>query len=207
MSMTVEPVKQARAPRVPYIVLLADPDPDVRSRIAASLGALGPHVATHAKDADELERIFFEQGPYDLVVCRSMLGTVSGLDVLAKARRRGRKASFIMYSSLDGPWLRVFVSDAEATVLSSRVVSLDGLAQLAKGVLDAKTPLSRRATDSTGLRSIRPPRREESVAPRIRIRSGRAESPCGAGSRRGGTRPGVSRSGIRRARARRPDAR
>ncbi len=137
--MTLEQIQSSpRVSPAPYLVLLAEPDADARGRLGASLEALGPHVVTHVEDGDELERAFFNRGPYDLVVCRSALGATSGLDVLAKARRRGRRSSFIVYSSLEGPWLRVFVSDSDATVLSSRVVSLDGLAQLAKGVLDSK---------------------------------------------------------------------
>jgi len=56
--------------------------------------------------------------------------------VLAKARSGGSRASFIVYTSLDGTWLRVFVSDVDNTVLSSRVVSLEGLAHLAGGLLE-----------------------------------------------------------------------
>jgi CheY-like chemotaxis protein len=129
------------APRVapaPYSVLIADTDPEARRVIERSLSALGPKTVVHAVDGDELEHEFFNKGPHDLVVCRALLGARSGLQVLARARSTGRRASFIIYSSLEGPWVRVFVSDAEATVLSSRVVSLEGLSHLAEGIVRAR---------------------------------------------------------------------
>jgi CheY-like chemotaxis protein len=122
---------------LPRSVLIADTSHDARASIEKALRNLGPQEVRHATDGDELERIFFDEGPFDLVVCRALLGARSGLQVLAKARSGGRRASFIVYSSLDAAWLRVFVSDAESTVLSSRVVSLDGLSELAAGMLEA----------------------------------------------------------------------
>jgi CheY-like chemotaxis protein len=118
-------------------VLLADTSGEARQLLEGALTPLGPQSVTHVEDGDELERLFFEKGPYDLVVCRALLGARSALQVVARARALGRRASFIVYSSLDGPWLRVFVSDSEGTVLSSRVVSLEGLAHLAEGMLEA----------------------------------------------------------------------
>src|SRR5436190_21235815 len=87
-------------------VLIADTSRDARASIEKALESLGPQAVTHAADGDELERIFFNQGPFDLVVCRALLGARSGLQVLAKARSGGRRASFIVYSSLDTAWLR-----------------------------------------------------------------------------------------------------
>ncbi len=124
------------ATRRPYAVLLADTSADARKLIETALAPLGPLSVTHVDEGDALERTFFEEGPYDLVVCRALLGARSALQVVARARALGRRASFIVYSSLDGPWLRVFVSDSEGTVLSSRVVSLDGMAHLAEGMLE-----------------------------------------------------------------------
>lgn len=132
-----EPRSSRRAARAPFTVLLADTSADSRTTLAEALTSLGPQAVSHAADGDELERLFFDHGPYDLVICRALLGARSGLQVLARARSAGKRASFIVYSSLDGPWLRVFVSDAESTVLSSRVVSLEGVAQLAAGMLEA----------------------------------------------------------------------
>ena len=138
MQLTTLPIaSRAAAPRS-CSVLLADTSLEARELIEKSLATLRPDVVTHAESGDELDRLFFHQGPFDLVVCRALLGARSGLQVVARARAAGRRASFIIYSSLEGPWLRVFVSDAQGTVLSSRVVSLDGLAGLAEGMLEAQ---------------------------------------------------------------------
>lgn len=120
-------------------VLIADPSAEARSTVEGALCSIGPHSVTHASDGDAFERTFFEGGPFDLVVCRAVIGARSGLQVLARARAAGRRSSFIIYSSLDGSWLRVFVSDAHQTVLSSRALSLDGLSELAAGLLEVQS--------------------------------------------------------------------
>jgi len=122
--------------RAPYKVLVADPSGDAREILANVLSSLGPQRVVHACTAQEFESLFVNDGPYDLVVCRALLGPQSGLKVLAKARSGGSRSSFILYTSLDGAWLRIFVSDMANTVLSSRVVSLEGLASLAGGLLE-----------------------------------------------------------------------
>lgn len=137
MQPTTTPPTSRRSSRSSYAVLIADTSADARATLQDALVGIKSRLVAHAKDGDELEDLFFNRGPYDLVVCRALLGCRSGLQVLAKARAARRFASFIVYSSLDGPWLRVFVSDAESTVLSSRVVSLEGLAGLAAGMLEA----------------------------------------------------------------------
>jgi CheY-like chemotaxis protein len=120
----------------PYRLLVADPSGEARDSLANVLSTLGPLRVTHAGTAHEFEQLFEGQGPYDLVLCRSLFGHLTGLQVLAKARSAGSRTSFIVYTSLEGTWLRVFVSDVENTVLSSRVVSLEGLAHLAGGLLE-----------------------------------------------------------------------
>jgi len=122
--------------RAAYKVLVADTSVDARDKLEGVLSKLGALEVEHAGTAQEFERLFAGSGSYDLVVCRSLLGRWSGLQVLAKARSGGSRASFIVYTSLDGTWLRVFVSDVDNTVLSSRVVSLEGLAHLAGGLLE-----------------------------------------------------------------------
>lgn len=131
-----EPRTSPRVARAPYSVLIADTSAESRTTLEHALASLGPQKVVHAENGDELERMFFDEGPHDLVVCRALLGARSGLQVLARARTAGKRASFIVYSSLDGPWLRVFVSNGENTVLSSRVVSLEGVAQLAAGMVE-----------------------------------------------------------------------
>jgi CheY-like chemotaxis protein len=138
MQLVTEPRTPFRPTPSACSLLVADSNSEARATIEQALAPISPRVVVHAGDGDELERVFFKQGPHDLVVCRAVLGARSGLQILAKARARGTRASFIVYSSLDGPWLRVFVSDAQGTVLSSRVVSLEGLAHLAGGMLDAR---------------------------------------------------------------------
>ena len=122
--------------RAPYRVLVADTCSDARTTLEKVLSRLGPQRVVHAGTAQEFERLFTHDGPYDLVVCKALMGQRSGLQVLARARSGGSRASFIVYTSLEGACLRVFVSDVESTVLSSRVVSLEGLAHLAGGLLE-----------------------------------------------------------------------
>lgn len=137
VQLMTHPQKARRPAPAPCAVLIGDTSHEARVSIEQALASLGAHEIAHAANGDDLERLFFSAGPFDLVVCRALLGARSGLQVLAKARAAGRRASFIVYSSLDSAWLRVFVSDAGSTVLSSRVVSLEGLSELALGMLEA----------------------------------------------------------------------
>jgi hypothetical protein len=126
----------ARETRAPYKFLVADACRDDRDALTGVLLSLGPQRVIHACTAKEFEQVFEAEGPYDLVLCRALLGNRSGLQVLANVRSGGSRASFIVYSHLQGTWLRVFVSDIENAVMSSRVVSLEGLANLAGGLLE-----------------------------------------------------------------------
>lgn len=133
----VQIMPEAKPPvstRTALRLLLADADPEARSAVEHALSSLGACTVTHAASADEIERTYFGDGPFDLVVCRADIGARSGL--LARARSSGRAGSFIVYSDV-GPWLRVFVSDCRSTLLSTRVVSMENLSGLAAGMLEA----------------------------------------------------------------------
>ena len=63
--------------------------------IEGALAPLGAQCVTHVSEGDDLERQFFEEGPYDLVVSRALLGARSALQVVGRARALGRRASLI----------------------------------------------------------------------------------------------------------------
>lgn len=115
-------------------MLLADADPQARSAVQAALSTLGASTVAHATSVDDLERLFFEDGPFDLVVCGADIGART--DLLGRARSSGRTGSFIVYSDV-APWLRVLVRDCDGTILSSRVMPLENLSGLAAGMLEA----------------------------------------------------------------------
>lgn len=133
MQLTKEPKPPASA-RTVLRLLLADADPEARSAVQVALSSLGASTVAHAASVDEIERLYFDDGPFDLVVCRADIGATSGL--LARARSSGRTGSFIVYSDV-GPWLRVFGSDCDSTFLSSRVMPLENLSGFAAGMLEA----------------------------------------------------------------------
>ncbi|MBM4362342.1 MAG: response regulator [Deltaproteobacteria bacterium] len=143
-ALTVPPA--SRGPQRLDAVLVADPDPENRRRLAALLGQRA-RECDEVGSGNELERRLFGGDTYDLIVCRALLDGYSGLSALARARVEGCGTGFIVYSSLASPWLRVFLSDGRATILSSRVVPFGSLPDLAAGlVAAAHRPVSRGAT-------------------------------------------------------------
>lgn len=90
-----------------------------------------------AEDGAQLEELLEREGPFDLVVTSSQLPVQSGLQVLARARSRGLLTPFVVLTSIHQYLMRVFVSDAEGTVLSSRVVDGDNLRTLAARLIEA----------------------------------------------------------------------
>lgn len=119
----------------PPRILLADRDPVVRSQIKPILHALRADVS-EAESGQHLEDLLRDQGPFDLVITNAQLPVRSGLQVLARCRADGVRTPFIVVTSVHQLLLRVFVSDAEGTVLSSRMVDGDNLATLAGSLIE-----------------------------------------------------------------------
>jgi DNA-binding response OmpR family regulator len=131
-SMTRPALRPAR-PRV----LMAEPDERVRKWLRRPLSKLTSDVS-EATTGLELEAQLRQNGPFDLVITNASLQAPSGLQVLARARAQGSVTPFIVVTSINQALLRVFVSDAEGTVLSSRVVDSENLGVLV-GMLVARS--------------------------------------------------------------------
>jgi len=117
-------------------IVIAEADPGMRDWLGPVLAPLGAEIH-EARDGNELERMIEQAGPFDLVITSSQLPVQSGLQVLARARGRGVSTPFVVVTSIHQCLLRVFVSDAEGTVLSSRVVDGDNLRTLASNLIEA----------------------------------------------------------------------
>ncbi len=107
-------------------ILLADADKTNREMFWATLCTLADEVV-EAHDGSSLEDALLAQGPFHLVVASAKLPEPSALQVLARIRRVGIRTPFIVISSVHQNHLRVFVSDTEGTVLSSRMVDANNL--------------------------------------------------------------------------------
>lgn len=116
-------------------ILLADSDPSNHERFWIRLAALGE--VTEAKNGNEIEDALIARGPFHVVVASAKLPEPSALQVLARVRRVGIKTPFIVVSSVHQNHLRVFVSDTEGTILSSRMVDANNLAMLVTSLIDA----------------------------------------------------------------------
>lgn len=116
-------------------ILLADADPGNRQLFWDRLASLGDVV--EAKDGAALEDALLSRGPFQLVVANAKLPEPSALQVLARIRRAGIRTPFIVVSSVHQNHLRVFVSDSEGTVLSSRMVDSNNLAVLLSDLIEA----------------------------------------------------------------------
>ena len=112
-------------------VLIADAEPATRDWLKAIADQLDAEVFEAATGL-ELQRMLNRQGPFDLVITNARLSAPSGLQVLASVRAAGSDTPFIVVTSSQRNALRVFVSDAEGTVLSSRIVDEENLRVLAQ---------------------------------------------------------------------------
>jgi DNA-binding NarL/FixJ family response regulator len=128
-----EPIIRALVGRV----ILADPDPVHRAPIERSLSAMVATTVTTVETRAELEQALGREDA-DLVVTTSRLGAESALQVLARARAAGDRTPFVVYSSFHDSLMRVLVSEAEGTLLSSRVVTLPDLAETAAMLVERR---------------------------------------------------------------------
>ncbi len=117
-------------------IAIAEADAKMRAWLGPVLLPLGADLH-EARDGHELEALLERKGPFDLVITSSQLPAQSGLSVLARARARGVSTPFVVVTSIHQFLLRVYVSDAEGTVLSSRVVDGDNLRTLASNLIEA----------------------------------------------------------------------
>ena len=125
VSSMTRPALRPPRPRV----LVAESDERVRKWLRRPLSKLTSDVS-EATTGLELETQLRQNGPFDLVITNAQLSSPSGLQVLARARAQGSMTPFIVVTSINQALMRVFVSDAEGTVLSSRVVDSENLGVL-----------------------------------------------------------------------------
>lgn len=116
-------------------ILLADRDPAIRNQIKPILRGLRAEVS-ETDSGEHLAQMLRHEGPFDLVITNAQLPVQSGLQVLARCRADGVRTPFIVVTSVHQLLLRVFVSDAEGTVLSSRMVDSENLETLAGGLIE-----------------------------------------------------------------------
>lgn len=142
---TVPPQSGLRRQRARAVV--ANPDPELRRWLRSVLSPLNLEI-WEAATGNELEDLVAEaEGePFALIISSSKLPGPSGLQVLAAARSKGSYTPFIIITSRTGDLVRVFVSDAEGTVLSSRVLDGHNLGVLARGLADKALSTQRSGT-------------------------------------------------------------
>ena len=87
-------------------------------------------------DGNQLEKALLSGARYHLVIASARLPEPSALQVLARVRRNGVATPFIVVTSVHGNMLRIFMSDSEGTVLSSRMVDGQNLASLITGMIE-----------------------------------------------------------------------
>jgi len=115
-------------------ILIADPNPQIRAWLKPPLASIASEVV-EATSGPELEALLRSQGPFQLVVTNARLPNQSGVEILARARSSGDRTPFIVVTSFQQRMMRLYVSDAEGTVLSSRVLDADKLAVLVSTLL------------------------------------------------------------------------
>ncbi len=132
-STSSPPASGEREKSLPRI-LIADADPSVRAWLRPVLSRVRSDIL-EVSSGTELELQLMSTAGAALVITNAQLPSGTGLQALARARATGNSTPFIVFTSLQKHLLRVFVSDAAGTVLSSRVVDADNLVALAEGLL------------------------------------------------------------------------
>jgi DNA-binding response OmpR family regulator len=135
MTAQLAPVVPLNARPTKRRVILADSDAVQRGWLEpvlpSAMAVTG--VGTGAQLESELLT-----GRFDLVIASARLDSDSTLQTLARIRANGDRTPFIVYSSLRESLMRVLVSQVDETLLSSRVLDLDGLASTARMLLDRR---------------------------------------------------------------------
>ena len=119
------------APRL----LRAEADRAARGLLLPWLSELGTDIE-EVRDGNQLEKALLSGARYHLVIASARLPEPSALQVLARVRRNGVTTPFIVVTSVHGNMLRIFMSDSEGTVLSSRMVDGQNLASLIAGMIE-----------------------------------------------------------------------
>lgn len=130
------PVSKDR-PTVASRLLLAEGDKNARALLLPWLGGLSAGIE-ECKDGGALESALLSGSRYHLVIASARLPEPSALQVLARVRRAGVTTPFIVVTSVHGNMLRIFMSDSEGTVLSSRMVDGHNFVSLVQGMIDAQ---------------------------------------------------------------------
>lgn len=116
-------------------VLLADADPAVRDWFKPVLGRIIPQDLVEVSSGKDLEAALFRGQSLHLVVTNARLHGHSALASLARVRAAGARTPFIVYTSFQDSLMRILVSDVEGSVLSSRLVGMEDLGELAKSLV------------------------------------------------------------------------
>ncbi|MEZ4222060.1 MAG: hypothetical protein R3B13_14090 [Polyangiaceae bacterium] len=85
-----------------------------------------------------LDQALRTRGPFQLVLASANVGRESALQSLARARQSGDSTPFLVLGHSQGESMRVFVSDGEGVVLSSRVLTAPNLARLVRDFIGTR---------------------------------------------------------------------
>jgi DNA-binding response OmpR family regulator len=119
----------------PLRILVVDTDDSAYAWIAPSLHNHLSAVVEQLRSGGELYDKLMVGGA-DLVITNAQLPEHSGLQVLARCRAHDSTVPFIVFTAFPDDCMRVFVSDADGTVLSSRVVDARAMTALAASLVD-----------------------------------------------------------------------
>ncbi len=132
---TAPPQSGERTARVGPRVVVVDSRAEVRHWIRPALAGAHAEII-EASTCAQLDTALTSRPTVHLVITASQLSDGSALQVLARARAAGSKTPFVVHTAFHRNLLRIFVSDADGTVLSSRVVDSDNLAALAERLIE-----------------------------------------------------------------------
>jgi CheY-like chemotaxis protein len=116
-------------------LLLACQDDAIRRILLPLFETLGTISVQEAKDGTQLDQLLSQQGPYNLVISQAALSGSRGLEALTKARERGDETPFILIQSMHQNFVRITIGGGHHSIVSTRLVNLVALLDLAKQFL------------------------------------------------------------------------
>jgi hypothetical protein len=118
-------------------ILVAILEDTLAARVRSALRGTDADLVS-LQPGDQLEDALRVHGPFELVMASAQLGRESSLQSLARIRQAGNSTPFLVLGQTQGETLRVFVSDGEGVVLSSRMLNAENLARLATEYVTSK---------------------------------------------------------------------
>jgi len=139
-----------------YRVLVVEDNHEVRRMVTASLKTLGTEIDVLDVPSAEEALVINATLPIDLVVLDFRLPGMTGLDMVARLRKRRPQAKIILVTGVEDPAIRQQVAEAHTEAYFFKPIEIDKFLQAVKGCLWADQPTPAPETTALGPADLPP---------------------------------------------------